>query len=819
VLVIIIESIIMTSVTITSILTEATTSAPAQRSCVSKLQKLIQPATDDGATMVESLCRDGIDRVLLVAKNDSSVERVMSTLCAYFTTTSESVFAIGVTHLLKRSAAIDKNIRLRAVTMIASWLTAMTSNEFICEETIVAIEKCLLTRLKDKIAAVRVAAIDALKSIQSAEASGESLRDEFIRLMSTDPMKDVRVAATDAVIACKETLPEIAARVRDVEAVVRVSALNRLHNSVRHLNSQTRASIVRQSLHDRDATVRAAAVRMLLKWAESQRYDIPKLLRLIGLNEDNTLTTAELVARTLCSEMLNNPQLGNTFGSLYDNAIDWTSINKKGFGVNDSALLLWTNVRCALAAESFTLTQKMELFEALLPDLAQLCIVIESNVTNKLASGDDLNINDTLCLSQLFGLVILMDDADTIGCQNMADLCVKLLTNTDFPNSIVAPVLTAYVSVLTLNGNNCEDKMSKLISMGVQLMKAENVEVCESMDEEERYCRVFRGLQIISWTLQQNIGGLQATDLSMSNPFQVVLASLVPKILESISSPSIELRSLAFHAIGHLGLVSRTIFQEQIQDLLFQASATSIEDSAIRSTAMKALADAVIIGHCGEKELVVSLLQKCLNESNSSADIKITATTMAAKLLFTNAISSTTSPNQSTSDSSSVAAGVSGSVLVPYVLTPFLIPDTLTVYAQNSESDCTEAVNALNQQLAVFAQTYFVSTERKQLLLDVCPELISSIVVSIRDEAVGVDAFARLHSQLLLLYNKGTDTASSSATEHTVSFQRMMSACICKEMLKLGNSKIDKAILKTLLQMFVDQCLDQWMDNDSVLFA
>ena len=196
---------------------------------IPKLNKVLQSESEEERdSILQSIWRGCLDRCLLCAKKENVVEKMIDFLSSFVSSqaTTDAVFNSCTKHLLDRSRATNKVVRLRTCQMLLSIiLGTIESGKEVSEDTLKSIVDSLFSRLKDKVPAVRVWAVKVASQLQTM---GDGLTEEICRLLQSDTSKDVCVVAVEGISLTKLTLPLIIARVKDVRPEVRIAVYNRL---------------------------------------------------------------------------------------------------------------------------------------------------------------------------------------------------------------------------------------------------------------------------------------------------------------------------------------------------------------------------------------------------------------------------------------------------------------------------------------------------------------------------------------------------------------------------------------------------------------
>lgn len=253
-----------------------------------------------------------IDRALAQRKGVKSADCVLKFAAAYVSYSTEQFRAAAqqraadddntpatrfvvllLKHLLKGFHARDKNVRWRCCAAVAQLINAV---EALDDDTYDTLASFLLERLADREAGVRVQAVVALARLQSDEDGvDERTTRLLLHLLRHDASAEVRRAALFNIAPTPATLPHLLERLRDVDAVnrrcvylVSLRALLDAQPSVEHEGRAVRAGlglgeaalheVVRVGLHEREASVRRAARRLVAHWLAAMGGDVLLLL-------------------------------------------------------------------------------------------------------------------------------------------------------------------------------------------------------------------------------------------------------------------------------------------------------------------------------------------------------------------------------------------------------------------------------------------------------------------------------------------------------------------------------------------------------------
>ena len=217
---------------------------------------------------------DAVDRILVVAKNDSVVDRLMGFICLVCARPRGGTLAGPLlSHLARnRLDAKDKVVRLQACKLTAALLQNMPADAEFEDSVFDALISGLLARTRDSKPPVRAAAARALERLQAEDGDDDGGSDpvtsQLAWLVMHDTSPDVRAAALSSLALNAQTLVLLLDHTRDTSTDVRVAAFKKLTDLVdsRLLTSAARTGLLRLGLSDSSAEVVKQATFMLLRW-------------------------------------------------------------------------------------------------------------------------------------------------------------------------------------------------------------------------------------------------------------------------------------------------------------------------------------------------------------------------------------------------------------------------------------------------------------------------------------------------------------------------------------------------------------------------
>lgn len=258
----------------------------------------------------------------------------------------------------------------------------------------------LVERAADKVPLIRIQAALGLSRLQDVDEGTNAASQAYLRLLASDPNKEVRRTVLNNLVTSRNTLGPILDRVRDTNAEVRADTFRLLTTNVRMktLSIKQRVFLLQSGMRDRDATVRKECNNMLVDWLKSQGASITTLLKAFDVtNADDKLI--EMIIETLLEHV-----------SL--DSVAW----RDGAKMTPELAILW-RVFIKWNAEQ----RRNDVVEDNLPDsLVEFCSFVTEVVTE----------NETVpsyIVRQIMQLSPLMDKADEAGRTSICGLLAEVM--------------------------------------------------------------------------------------------------------------------------------------------------------------------------------------------------------------------------------------------------------------------------------------------------------------------------------------------------------------------------------------------------------
>jgi condensin complex subunit 3 len=666
--------------------------------CSKKLLTLISnPTTGTSGDSVDHLqitLDYLIDSVLGVSKKEACVDRIMKFIVDFFSSKQldDATFNRAMKHLLKRSLAIDKNVRMRSCQIISEIISKLDPETETSDDLWNSVRSTLLLRLKDKNAPVRMWSLRALASFQSQDDPNDEVILEMKRVMCSDSASSVRAAAVEVIAITNATIADLIEKVRDTAIEVRLQVLDRciecLHCS--QIPSASRELIVKHTLNDREQQVKDKAILLISKWINQLGNKVPKLLQKLNLQTFGD--EAEKVGRTIVEAVYNRKITDNDIvEATIQHHPNWSG----SFESFNASEVLWVRIRCDYARLKPESQLSDDILESNLPDVNALCDLLADVNPSRLNN----NVQSQSALKYVLQLTRFIDQNDVSGCQRLREICQKLLEDLTFPEHLVDTLLDAWA---------CSKTEDSIVSDLIQLADDLRSRYEENADSDDRnvdyLLSSMRYLQITAWGMTRSMM-LSAGVSTDASAFEGSIST----IISSLQQPLVELRNEAVRCMGLMGMMSEKLCLEN-KDILMHVVSADMEDPSIRSYALQSVVDYAMVypGHFKDHIPLINVLIR-IQEHDQDSQLACTAAESSIKLIFSGVLTDTR--------------------LFALLLREFFFPE-VTFIGSNSDD---EMVTKLIQSLSIFFQAVFLmDSALLHLALDSISELITDISILLR---------------------------------------------------------------------------------------
>ena len=688
--------------------------------CIDKLKILLQNKSEDKETILLNLfyC---YDQVLVCVKKEQAAENVLTFFSKYFSNSPDDIFRSGIEYLLWRSQSLDKTVRYRSLQTIASILAYMSKDIERASDLLEAILSVLMPRLKDKAPNVRLWAIKALTKFQNAQDDTDPVIIEFIRLMTTDSSKEIRIAALNAIEISNLSLPPVFSRIKDIRPEVRISAYTKLidfshkQQEIKKVSgalcfkSNLRIQVIQYGLRERDESVKKAAVKLIFKWLEGLEYNVPKLLHLFGLNEFEE--EIEIIGLTIIDEIENTDIVPSSIKKrIQEHRPEW----EDGLDALPPGEILWVYLRCHYAKNNFSQAVYEDIVENLVPDIVKLCELLKK--AHKVVPPSGYGTGTTvLQIKYLFRLTRNVDTSDVYGTQEIQAICKSMIEDIRLNDFLVEHVLDAWIQVV-------DSSFGSIVVENIETITTPS----ESDNEEDEALKIFRAMQMIAWMLTKYSNG----NKSLPQDAEDFIQTALPMIFDSIQTPLAELREIAIRCLGLSCLAQESACLAN-KEIIMQVIQTEEEEDIVRGQALQSVFDMSLVypEKFSQDQAFMNLLLRIL-ESENAFLVNIAAEGVA-KLIFSGVISD--------------------SRLFAKILMCFLIPKTPDT-EEDIEGGSLTPINTIGssshmqQILSVFFHAFFKvgSDGREAIALEAILDLVSELSSLIRFEGLNPNTFSNV---------------------------------------------------------------------------
>ncbi|KAL8613334.1 hypothetical protein ACOMHN_052573 [Nucella lapillus] len=228
--------------------------------------------------------------------------------------------------LLQHHSAKDRAVRFRACQLVTKLLGNLGEEASIDDELYERIFHCMLERLRDKAAMVRVHAVLALVRLQDPTDDTCPVIKAYLFLMTSDPNPEVRKTIVSHIAPCRKTLSAILERTCDVKDSVRQAAFTVVAEKIpmKALSISQRVQLLQQGLNDRNASVKGVCGSKVLQgWLRSCEGNVLDLLH--SLDVENSTDVCQHMLQHLFSQSPVVDLIAN-FSLLDDNGENSTEV-------------------------------------------------------------------------------------------------------------------------------------------------------------------------------------------------------------------------------------------------------------------------------------------------------------------------------------------------------------------------------------------------------------------------------------------------------------------------------------------------------------
>ena len=182
---------------------------------------------------INEIIQQCYNKILSFNKKEINIEKILnfySLFCKYLIINqrNEEEFIININYLLSKTQSLNKTIRGKSCQTISTIFTLINEEIEIDINLWDTICLKLLPRLRDKYSIVRVWAIKSLKDFQKPSEINDLVIVEYLRLLESDPSKEVRLAVIESLCLCPHTLNSLLNRLKDIKSEVRLKTIEQM---------------------------------------------------------------------------------------------------------------------------------------------------------------------------------------------------------------------------------------------------------------------------------------------------------------------------------------------------------------------------------------------------------------------------------------------------------------------------------------------------------------------------------------------------------------------------------------------------------------
>ncbi|GFR80137.1 condensin complex subunit 3 [Elysia marginata] len=334
--------------------------------------------------------------------------------------------------LLDVNSAKERAIRFRVCQLVTHLLRDLGEGAQIDDELYDRIYRCMVQRLRDKCAQVRVHAVLALTRLQDPTETCPIIKAYMI-LMTKDPNMEVRRIVLTCIAPSTVSLPAILERTRDVKEAVRRSAYSVIAEKVplRALTIQQRVDIIQSGLGDRSETVKTTcASKLLQSWLRACQGNALELLERLDVQS----------SVKVCHKALH--QLFKTSGIL-DLVGNFDLIDSKQLipeeKLSCESSFYWKSVVEYIQSQGHEYEEQLD---SVRPNCIEFCTYVKK-FSEQLRDCTDMekSLDLEFIMEQLLQLLAMMDFTDNASRKATEKLLHNLLVSEYVGPSLVSAIL------------------------------------------------------------------------------------------------------------------------------------------------------------------------------------------------------------------------------------------------------------------------------------------------------------------------------------------------------------------------------------------
>lgn len=539
--------------------------------------------------------------------------------------------------LLDVHSAKERAIRFRVCQLVTLLLKDLGEGAQIDDELYDRIYRCMVQRLRDKSAQVRVHAVLALTRLQDPTDETCPIIKAYMILMTKDPNMEVRRIALTSIAPSTVSLPAVLERTRDVKEAVRRSAYSVIAEKVplRALTIQQRVDVIQSGLDDRSETVKTTcASKLLQSWLCACQGNVLELLERLDVQS----------SVTVCSKALSH--LFKTSGVLelvekFD-ILDGKQLIPEEKLSCESAFY-WKSVVEYVQSQGHEYDEQLDYVR---PNCIEFCTYVK-RFSDQLKNCTDMEklLDLEFIMEQLLQLLAMMELTDIASRKAIEELLHRLLVaeyvgpslvsailpclekvhaNTDLLVNYLAETISEIREPIThvethLSSEKQMNLDKKIAGIRVKVNELrQELSDCIEKQDFERAAQIKTNISELdaerSSLLEESQPAVEEIRTHKNDPLTVlkcltIICELListnlkkwspqlqglmeDQILPGMVNEEAELRNVAVKAIGLCCHIKKNMVMQHLPVLL---QATQMDTSLVRTTALKAIFDIILI--------------------------------------------------------------------------------------------------------------------------------------------------------------------------------------------------------------------------------
>lgn len=699
------------------------------------------------------------------------------------------------------------------------------------------------------------------------KSSGMEVLDELCHMIETEESVNIRLHIVKNIILCEASKNFLIRRIKDVKKEIRIATVERLKNEtdIRQFKKNIRTEIVKTCLNDRDSQVRKEGEKLIFAWLKLLQNDILKFLSYFNMNEyeETVILVASVIAERVLSDETEEYESIKFLSPQWDNIPVYAK--KRGeaipspYTVLNNVDLLWAYVRCVYMEKFTGKFLLLQFLSQILPEPSEFIKILKSNY--------DPNFDQNL--KYMFKLVpfIGLKYENPLGIEELIETCLQVLWDGDVDYDLIEAGLFSCWKVKPLiSSGNTILKLPMLVIL-INFIQKNNKNSNGDLFYDEATSVTLANytpyLDLSAINLTSSLSNLTDNSMKLLSIIQWVLQNNLPYhpkqfegsldlVLKCLQQPNSETRVRAITVLSMFCILDENIRLKYFL-LLKQVAIRDFEDILVRHQAIQGLLDVCLIAGdvipVEEKNEINRFLSRIItqdsDESNSiDEEFKLLIMEGTIKLIF---------------------SGFTEDTLIVSKLLHFFFINNTEKNSSSSGSLFNNNELHIHQLLSVFFQAFLVfdnefnksqdETNKSNSIYKSCFEtvrqsislFVTEFTISVRDEIhspnllskaieslLGICEIVLVNAKLIIDEKEKTNkrkrddnnNEDETKTEERIIYNSMMNsfnllretifACICGELLKINDDKVDRIICKEYIRILNSLEIADWIENSDV---